>query len=361
MQHLHSHDDDSNTIMLDSHMILDNDEDDLLNSSASSTAIHDLLDEFLYPNEIENEMEIETDHKFNNNEELFTTFIKTEENIMNHSNSTSSTSNKKKITNTNNMYEILIDNTVTFGNKTELSDDEKTNNEIDMQNRINEYLSVNNDYLPHQLVISKLPENCRVENQININLKFNPPLLKQNIVHLPSNCISKQKLLLTKKIINYPKNFKDEIGFLEAYLLSNSTNKLITVCSMCVKREQRRASRRKSGLSDNMLWCTNKNKSALIFNNKQIFPINNNNNSSSSSIELIARMVCYTRHHKSNDGFKILFVLKNSNNDILAKNLSSPIQIMDKKPLSSNSSISTTTTTTTTPIFTLQNNHNKNH
>ena len=106
---------------------------------------------------------------------------------------------------------------------------------------------------------------------------------------------------------------------------------------MCIKREQRRASRRKSGLSDNMLWCNNENRSALIFNNKQIFPIVNG---AVSQFNLIARMVCYSRHHKSNEGFKILFVLKNSQGEILAQNFSNSIQIMDKKPSSVNNSSS---------------------
>ena len=107
----------------------------------------------------------------------------------------------------------------------------------------------------------------------------------------------------------------------------------------CVQREQRRASRRKSGLSDNLLWCDNPRRSAILFNDKQLLKLDKSStNNNSDEISLTTRIVCYCRHHKANEGFKILFIVTDpaSNNKIVAKKITSPIIITDRKPNSIN-------------------------
>ncbi|CCE65558.1 hypothetical protein TPHA_0L02060 [Tetrapisispora phaffii CBS 4417] len=249
---------------------------------------------------------------------------------------------KSSITNTQNIYEILIENTVSFGERdvsvSSNLDSHDTlaslKNAEEKLNKINELVNMDENLLPNKLIISKLPHQCRVENQINISIQIEPPLTKQHILHLSSNNVAKNKLFLSKDIDNYPKNFLDEIVFLESFLLCSETNKIANVCPMCINREQRRASRRKSGLCDNILWCQNENRSALIFNSKQILPISSVAKHL-QAFKLTARMVCYSRHHKSSKGFKILFILKNLHGDLLAKSISDSILIMDKKPSSS--------------------------
>lgn len=197
-----------------------------------------------------------------------------------------------------------------------------------------EYVNIDESTLPYKLSISGLPGVSRVENQIKLDLKVSPPL-KQCMVHLPPDCIARQKFYLEKDITSYPEEFQDQLLYVESFLLCASNSKTTYVCTRCVKREHRRASRRKSGLSDNMLWCNNENRRAIIFNNKQVFVIKESDEKDQfKKFDLTARIVCYCRHHKSPDGFKILFVLKNAKGDILAKSISTSIMIMDKKPTS---------------------------
>ncbi|GAV53517.1 hypothetical protein ZYGR_0AK00190 [Zygosaccharomyces rouxii] len=201
-----------------------------------------------------------------------------------------------------------------------------------------DYLHIDGSSLPYQLDISGLPEVSRVENQIKLEFRISPPV-KQCMIHLPTDCIARHKFYLEKDISTYPQEFQDQLLFAEAFLLCSSNDKTTYVCTRCVKREHRRASRRKSGLSDNMLWCNNENRRAIIFNNKQVF-VATGSEADSKKFELTARVVCYCRHHKSPDGFKILFVLKNSKGEVLAKTVSGNIMIMDKKPqLNSSESI----------------------
>lgn len=195
-----------------------------------------------------------------------------------------------------------------------------------------EYVSVDQDTLPYKLSVDGLPEVSRVENQIKLTLKIDPAM-RPCMVHLPSDCIARQKFYLEKDVSEYPEEFRDQLIYVEAFLLCASSNKTTFVCARCVKREHRRASRRKSGLSDNVLWCNNNNRRAIIFNNKQVFVTKDGDqNGSYTEFDLTARIVCYCRHHKSPEGFKILFILKDSKGQVLAKNVTSSIVIMDKKP-----------------------------
>ncbi|AQZ18852.1 MGA2 (YIR033W) and SPT23 (YKL020C) [Zygosaccharomyces parabailii] len=203
-----------------------------------------------------------------------------------------------------------------------------------------DYLHIEESTLPYQLQVLGLPDVSRVENQIKLEFRISPAM-KQCIVHLPTDCIARHKFYLEKDITSYPQEFQDQLLYAEAFLLCSSNDKTTYVCTRCVKREHRRASRRKSGLSDNMLWCNNENRRAIIFNNRQVFVARNSDPAGAfKQFDLTARIVCYCRHHKSPDGFKILFVLKNSKGEVLAKTVSSNIMIMDKKPtLNSNGSM----------------------
>lgn len=196
-----------------------------------------------------------------------------------------------------------------------------------------DYIEVDEKTLPYKLTVSGLPEVSRVENQIKLTLNIDPAM-KRCMVHLPSDCIARQKFYLEKDVKQYPQEFQDQLIYVEAFLLCASTNKTTYVCARCVKREHRRASRRKSGLSDNVLWCNNNNRRAIIFNNKQVFVTKETDEKDRcKEFDLTARIVCYCRHHKSAEGFKILFVLKDSKGAMLAKSFTNSIVIMDKKPL----------------------------
>ncbi|SCU88582.1 LAME_0E00430g1_1 [Lachancea meyersii CBS 8951] len=195
----------------------------------------------------------------------------------------------------------------------------------------NDFLSITEDSLPYKLTVSGMPSTSRVETQIKLELVISPPP-REYVVHLPTDCITKQKWYLENDISAYPKQIQNEMLYLESFLVCASNGKPTYVCSRCVKREQRRASRRKSGLCDNMLWCNNENRRAVVFNSRQVFSIKDHNcNSQFKMFDLSARIVCYCRHHKEPEGFKILFVLRNARQEVLAKSVTGPIMIMDKK------------------------------
>ncbi|CCH44751.1 hypothetical protein BN7_4319 [Wickerhamomyces ciferrii] len=193
-----------------------------------------------------------------------------------------------------------------------------------------EYLDIDSNSLPYKMNIKNLPNYSRVETQIKIELSVSPPP-PQFLVHLPSDTIAKQKLCL--KNDELPEDLKQNILFLDTFVLTSSNSKSCNICPRCIKREQKRASRRKSGISDNLNWGTNTSKRAIIFNCKEIisFPQPSSSSTTSKDLDISARLVCYCRHHQESKGFKLLFILKNSKDEILAKHVSTPIMIMDRK------------------------------
>ncbi|CAM9014505.1 unnamed protein product [Wickerhamomyces anomalus] len=191
-----------------------------------------------------------------------------------------------------------------------------------------EYLEADPNSLPYKMEIKDLPTYSRVETQIKLDLSISPPP-PQFLVHLPADTIAKQKLCLKSELSN---EVKENMLFLDTYVLTATSQKSCNICARCVKREQKRASRRKSGVSDNLNWGTNTSKRAVIFNCKEVisFPpaVQNTN---TKDLEISARIVCYCRHHQESKGFKLLFILKDSKENILAKHVSSSIMIMDRK------------------------------
>ena len=188
------------------------------------------------------------------------------------------------------------------------------------------YLGVNEETLPYRLTLENLPSCSRVETQIKLELKISPPP-QQFLVHLPSDTIAKQKLCLSSEL---DQDAKDQMLFLDTYVLT-SDDKPCNICTKCIRREQKRASRRKSGVSDNMSWMTNTHKRAIIFNCKEVISFPATPINGSSSVGLSSRIVCYCRHHNEPTGFKLLLLLRDSKGNLVAKHLSSPIMIMDRK------------------------------
>ena len=218
-----------------------------------------------------------------------------------------------------------------------------------------DFININPHSLPFSLEVTGLPMVSRVETQMKLSFRIRNAHARKNFfIHLPSDCIAKDKFFTSSDDptnLTIPnRDINERTLFLDSFLLcasnSNSNNfKQTYVCNRCINREKRRASRRKSGLNDNSIWQNNENKRAIIFNSKQLFIISNNGlsgNSNSINFDLPTRIVCYCRHHKATNGFVVLFLLKDHNGDILAKTITDPIMIMDKK----NASNTTTPTST---------------
>ena len=202
--------------------------------------------------------------------------------------------------------------------------------------QLDRLLDIDSKGLPHRLTIEGLPMTTRVENQLNLRLSFSPAL-DDCMVYLPTNCIARQKFYLNEQSSRFSEDFEENLLSLNAFLLTDNTMRPVEVCPKCVRREQKRASRRKSGLSDNLIWCNDPNRSAVVFNTRQLFAMDGR------SFKLITRILCYCRHHNSPSGFRLLFVVTDSKGNVLAKTLTAAILITDKKQLASTISTSTGT------------------
>ncbi|ODV83412.1 hypothetical protein CANARDRAFT_30034 [[Candida] arabinofermentans NRRL YB-2248] len=215
-----------------------------------------------------------------------------------------------------------------------------------------EYTDNSNDSnLMYKLEVKDLPSFSRVETQMKLQLIVTPAP-PEFLLHLPRDTIAKPKLTLESNVI--PDSVKPHMLFFDTYVVGtgsnneskgspdssvspgNEVNKLrsCNVCKRCMRRELKRASRRKSGVAEDFVnWNLNVPRRAIIFNCKEVisFPRPTGNTSSSKSIELLSRIICYCRHHQEPSGFRLLIVLKDHNDKILGKTLTPPIMIMDRK------------------------------
>ncbi|GME97037.1 unnamed protein product [Ambrosiozyma monospora] len=140
-------------------------------------------------------------------------------------------------------------------------------------------------------------------------------------------------------------------------------------CKRCMRRELKRASRKKKTNDESQsmtkYWCLDRPKRAIIFNSKEIvsFPrpvpaINGSTGfgnagfgagvtaggAGSRTIELPSRIICYCRHHQEPNGFRLFFVLKNNEGEVVGRCLSDAIMIMDRKKSSGKGLVSETQT-----------------
>ncbi|CAI4963407.1 BBT_HP_G0009920.mRNA.1.CDS.1 [Saccharomyces cerevisiae] len=208
-----------------------------------------------------------------------------------------------------------------------------------------DYLKVNAAQLPLDVEVSGLPQVSRVENQLKLKVKITSETpLNQSMLYLPSDSISREKFYLKKNIEDFSEDFKKNLLYINAFVLCAVSNRTTNVCTKCVKREQRRAARRKSGIADNLLWCNNINRRLVVFNNKQVFPIMKTFDNV-KEFELTTRLVCYCRHHKANNGFVILFTITDWQNRLLGKFTTTPIMITDRKPANMDTTKFNNTTT----------------
>lgn len=196
------------------------------------------------------------------------------------------------------------------------------------------------DSFPYKLSLKDLCPNSRVETQIKLEISVSPPP-PQFLIHIPRDAITKPKFTLADNSI--PESIKQHLLYMDLFVIGSETNQLskqndnkvksCNVCKRCMRRELKRASRRKAGLlDDSSNWDVTLPKRAILINSKEIvsFPPPNGN-SNERHLELLSRIVCYSRHHQEANGFKILIFLKDQNNKIVGKVCSTPILIMDRK------------------------------
>lgn len=202
--------------------------------------------------------------------------------------------------------------------------------------------------LPYKLDVVDLPTYSRVETQIKLRFEFSPAP-KETLVILPQDLVSKTKHCLLSDVDKLPQFLKENMLHMDTYVMTSDGKTSCNICKRCIKREQKRASRSKNGSGDNSIsdsptsmgksapnmWSDeDMTKKAIIYNSKEMVsfpPPTGLIDDPSKSLDFSVRIVCYCRHHKEQDGFKLLFVVKNYLGEVVAKHLLNPIMIMDRK------------------------------
>ncbi|KAF5103144.1 hypothetical protein D0Z03_000282 [Geotrichum reessii] len=121
--------------------------------------------------------------------------------------------------------------------------------------------------LKYQIKITEdFPSKSRVETQIKIAMNFYPPP-KENMIHLPADTISKPKLQLKEPF----KPIKSCL-MLDTFVVCDSNlHKFVNICQGCMKRERKRAFRKKSRLPiEEAHWQQDKQKRAIVFNCREV-------------------------------------------------------------------------------------------
>lgn len=209
--------------------------------------------------------------------------------------------------------------------------------------------------LPYSLKVLDLPPYSRVETQIKLKFEFSPAP-SQHLLHVSQDLIFKSKFCLQDPVNTLPLLLRKNMLFMDTYVLTADLKRSCNVCSRCIKREQKRALRSKNGAHETSTACSpstgiqssmksinntwadeNMAKKAIIFNCKELMsfpPPSGLHNDTTKTLDFSARIICYCRHHKEQEGFKLLFVVKDYEGTVVAKHLSDPIMIMDRKKTS---------------------------
>ncbi|KAI9276276.1 eukaryotic translation initiation factor 3 subunit G-domain-containing protein [Sporodiniella umbellata] len=196
----------------------------------------------------------------------------------------------------------------------------------------------------------------RVETQIKISLQLadSQGELATEWTHLklPEHLVAKDKL----KRRNPKYGTEEKAALVESKVLSleaaviceTHPDDQIIMCTSCVHRERKRLKRKRDNkvaraankegnaaklaalLSTNELPDLNDNaimeeerRRILLFNCSDLVEFN------SGEAVIPTRITCYCRHHSEKIGFRIVFVIKDSNDQVLATGRSPPIMITD--------------------------------
>lgn len=180
----------------------------------------------------------------------------------------------------------------------------------------------------HKLIVQDLPPRSRVETQINLSMFVYPPPA-QNLVHLPTDTISKPKLQLRQ-------GFEPDadVLMLETVVVCHSDPRnYVNICSGCMNRERKRASRKKVRVPiDEAHWNCDRDRRAIIFNCKEIVEfsqITSEGGIVGRRLDLPMRIACYCRHHGEELGFTAYISLRDSSGRVVAQTKTTPIMITD--------------------------------
>lgn len=194
----------------------------------------------------------------------------------------------------------------------------------------NDWKDPNN--LKYCIQVQDVPAKSRVETQIKVVLSLYPPPT-ESIAHLPADTISKPKLQLRTPFVPIP----SALSIDTIVVCDSNPSKHVNICQGCLKRERKRAFRKKTTLPvEEAHWRQDKEKRAVIFNCREVVDIGppvdidvDGKIVQGRQIELPMRMACYCRHHNEKSGFRALFVARDYLGNVVARGSTSTIVITD--------------------------------
>ncbi|KAI8975294.1 hypothetical protein BDF20DRAFT_914244 [Mycotypha africana] len=185
----------------------------------------------------------------------------------------------------------------------------------------------------------------RVETQIKLTIslttKDGAKVPYWSYVRIPEKMLARSKLRKSQqqKLLDGSAaamvSDESKVLALEARVVCESDeNKKIKMCQGCVRRERKRAERKKdaklnaahlglsaAGVADEAF--ERDRKRILLFNTEPLV------NFSTGDAVLPTRITCYCRHHNERIGFRVRFVMKNDKGNVVATGESPPIMITD--------------------------------
>lgn len=111
----------------------------------------------------------------------------------------------------------------------------------------------------------------------------------------------------------------------------------VLICEGCKERERKRYDRKKKKAEDEVEWSQYENDRIIMINEKEykkwkdVDPSNRLLSPKAKQVEFAMRIACYCRHqeNKSPMGYRVVFTLRNSSNNIVAQHISDTFQITD--------------------------------
>ncbi|KAG5360280.1 Ankyrin and IPT/TIG repeat-containing protein [Yarrowia sp. B02] len=174
----------------------------------------------------------------------------------------------------------------------------------------------------YQIHVHSMPGKSRVETQIKCALSIYPPP-PQLSVRLPTDTISRPKFQLKQGHV------PDSCLSLEVYIVGEQNpTKPVNLCSRCIKREQKRACRKKLfDESEELSWVETRQRRLAVFNcsevlefkdvERRVYITESGTTVAAKQLVLPLRLACYCRHHGEKKGFRILFCLRDEAGQIV--------------------------------------------
>ncbi|KAK9472425.1 uncharacterized protein V1510DRAFT_417480 [Dipodascopsis tothii] len=184
--------------------------------------------------------------------------------------------------------------------------------------------------LPYKLSVSTDTVKSRVETQIKAMLTFEPPP-GALFVHLPASTIAKPRQQLRKTFEPDDKTLDLDV----VVVCDHNRYRYINVCTGCINRERKRASRKKQPTVDDTHWLENGEGRGIMFNCSELLEISPKASAAAGAsdgvkhVELPMRIPCYCRHHAERTGFRVYFVVKDHTGKVVARAFTNPIMITD--------------------------------